>query len=94
MPQIETPPEKKKPSALKIIAVYCLVWLVLGGLFVAYVTFDRDHGGLVQSTAEFLGRIGGVLFVLGLFYVLARMGALHIAPKPQREKSYYDELPK
>jgi hypothetical protein len=89
-----SPVEKKKPSVLKIVAVYCLVWLGLAAVFVAYVTFTPDHGGFVQSTANFVGLVGGLLFVPGLIYVLARQGAFRLFPKPHKEKSYYDEVPK
>jgi hypothetical protein len=86
--------EKKKPSVLKIIGVYCLVWLVVAAVFIAYVTLAPNHGGFVQATANFVAMFAGIAFVPGLILVLAVKGGVHLFPKPHKEKSYYDELPK
>jgi len=90
----ETAPEKKKTSALKIVAVYCAVWISLAAIFIAYVTFAPGHGGFVQSTANIVAMFGGVLFAPGLIYVLARKGAFHLFPRPHKAKNYYDEANK
>ena len=62
----DTAPEKKKPSVLKVVAVYCAVWISLAALFIAYLTFAPGHGGFVQSTANIVAMFGGLLFAPGL----------------------------
>jgi len=78
-------------STLKKVGLYVLVWVVLGVLFVGYVSIAPHNGGFTQEGVNLVGRLFGIGFVIGLLVVIGFNFRSHFFPPSRKPKDLLNE---